>query len=146
VKQFLKKDLKFLSTKDYIVSNETYNLYLDLKTKIVWTEINKQQNLNKYYEHANYLPHNKKIGLLSILYKISQNIMFSYKYKVLQKKLQSSRLILDYGSGDGQFAGYLQKKNIHVHTYDPIIKNRNKTQLADNQYDMIMLWHVLEHI
>jgi len=46
VKQFLKKDQKFLSTKDYIVSNETYNLYLDLKTKIVWTEINKQQNLN----------------------------------------------------------------------------------------------------
>ena len=55
-----KKDKKFLSTKDYIVSNETYNLYLDLKTKIVWTEINKQQNLNKYYKNTNYLPHNKK--------------------------------------------------------------------------------------
>ena len=146
MKQLLKKDKKFLSTKDYIVSNETFNLYLDLKTKIVWTEINKQQNLNKYYENANYLPHNKKIGLLSILFRISQNIMFSYKYKVLQKKLQSSRLILDYGSGDGQFAGYLQKKNINIHTYDPIIKNRNNKQLADNQYDMIMLWHVLEHI
>ena len=72
--------------------------------------------------------------------------MFSYKLKVLKKNLQPSSLILDYGSGDGQFAGYLQKKNIHVHTYDPIIKNQNKTQLIENQYDMIMLWHVLEHI
>ena len=95
MKQFLKKDKKILTTKDYIVSNETYNLYLDLKTKIVWTEINKQQNLNKYYENANYLPHNKKIGLLSILYEISQKIMFSYKHKVLQKKLQSLGLVLD---------------------------------------------------
>ena len=146
MKQFLKKDQKFLSTKDYIVSNETYNLYLDLKTKIVWTEINKQQNLNKYYKNTNYLPHNKKIGLLSILYEISQNIMFSYKYKVLQKKLQSLGLVLDYGSGDGKFAKYLQQKKINVHTYDPIIKNQNKAQLIDNQYDTIMLWHVLEHI
>ena len=114
MKQFLKKDQKFLSTKDYIVSNETYNLYLDLKTKIVWTEINKQQNLNKYYKNTNYLPHNKKTGLLSILYEISQNIMFSYKYKVLQKKLQSLGLVLDYGSGDGKFAKYLQQKKIKL--------------------------------
>ena len=146
MKQFLKKDKTFLSTKDYIVSNERYNLYLDFKTKIVWTEINKHHNHNKYYENANYLPHNKKSGLLSTLYKISQNIMFSYKYKVLKKKLETLGLILDYGSGDGKFAKYLEQKKINIHTYDPIIKNKKKTQLLDNQYDTIMLWHVLEHI
>ena len=72
--------------------------------------------------------------------------MFSYKHKVLQKKLQSLGLVLDYGSGDGKFAKYLQQKKINVHTYDPIINNQNKIQLTDNQYDTIMLWHVLEHI
>ena len=71
---------------------------------------------------------------MSILYEISQKIMFLYKYKVLQKKLQSLGLVLDYGSGDGKFAKYLQQKKINVHTYDPIIKNQNKTQLFDNQY------------
>mgnify|MGYP001372438410 CR=1 FL=1 len=64
MKQFLKKDKKFLSTKDYIVSNETYNLYLDLKTKIVWTEINKQQNLNKYYKNIYIRNHNNKLSYI----------------------------------------------------------------------------------
>ena len=146
MKQFLKKDKIFLRTKDYIASNEIFNLYLDTKTNIVWTEINKQQNHRKYYKNSNYLPHNKKKGLLSILYKISQNIMFSYKLKVLKKNLQPSSLILDYGSGDGNFAEFLQKKNFSVDTYDPITKNENEDQLVDNQYDIIMLWHVLEHI
>ena len=146
MKQSLKKDRMFLSTKDYVASNEHFNLFLDSKTNIVWTDVAEDHNHNKYYENENYLPHNEKKGLFSFFYKLSQNIMFSYKLKVLKKILQPSTIILDYGSGDGHFAEFLKKQKINVHAYDPIINKPKNSQTIDNQYDMIMMWHVLEHV
>ena len=146
MKQSLKKDRMVYSTKDFVASNEVFSLFLDKKSDIVWTEVNKEHDHNKYYENENYLPHNNKRGLLSILYKISQNIMFSYKLSVLTNSLQTLGSILDYGSGDGYFAEFLNKKNFNVDTYDPLILKEKRTQILDNQYDIIMLWHVLEHI
>ena len=146
MKQSLKKDRMFLSTKDYVASNEHFNLFLDNKTNIVWTDVAEDHNHNKYYENENYLPHNEKKGLFSFFYKLAQNIMFSYKLKVLKKILQPSNIILDYGSGDGHFAEFLKKQEINVHEYDPIINKSKKPQTTDNQYDMIMMWHVLEHV
>ena len=112
MKQSLKKDRIVLRTKDYVASNEYFSLFLDNKTNIVWTDVAEDHNHSKYYENENYLPHNKKKGLLSFFYKLSQNIMFSYKLKVLQKSLQPSSIVLDYGSGDGHFAEFLKKQNI----------------------------------
>jgi hypothetical protein len=146
VKQSLKKDRMFLSTKDYVASNEHFNLFLDSKTNIVWTDVAEDHNHNKYYENENYLPHNEKKGLFSFFYKLSQNIMFSYKFKVLKKILQPSNIILDYGSGDGHFAEFLKKQEINVHADDPIINKPKNSHSRDNQYDMIMMWHVLEHV
>lgn len=146
MKQSLKKDRMVYSTKDFVASNEVFSLFLDKKTDIVWTEVNKEHDHNKYYENENYLPHNNKRGLLSILYKISQNIMFSYKLSVLTNSIKTLGSILDYGSGDGYFAEFLNRKNFNVETYDPLILKEKRTQILDNQYDIIMLWHVLEHI
>ena len=119
----------FLSTKDYVASNEHFNLFLDNKTNIVWTDVGEDHNHNKYYENENYLPHNEKKGLFSFFYKLAQNIMFSYKLKVLKKILQPSKIILDYGSGDGHFAEFLKKQEINVHVYDPIT-NKSKSYIV----------------
>ena len=146
MKQSLKKDRMVLSTKDYVASNEHFNLFLDNDTNIVWTDVAEDHNHNKYYENENYLPHNKKKGVLSFFYKLSQIIMFSYKLKVLKKILPQSSIILDYGSGDGYFAEFLKKKKIDIKVYDPIIYNTKNSQIIECQYDMIMMWHVLEHL
>ena len=95
MKQSLKKDRRVLRTKDYVASNEDFSLFLDNKTNIVWTDVAEDHNHDKYYENENYLPHNKKKGLLSFFYKLSQNIMFFYKLKVLQK-IESHRKKLFY--------------------------------------------------
>ena len=125
------------STKDFVASNEVFSLFLDKKSDIVWTEVNKEHDHNKYYENENYLPHNNKRGLLSILYKISQNIMFSYKLSVLTNSLQTSGSILDYGSGDGYFAEFLNKKNFNVDTYDPLILKEKRTQKTKDKLKTI---------
>ena len=146
MKQSLKKDRMFLSTIDYVASNEQFNLFLDNKTNIVWTDVAEDHNHNIYYKNENYLPHNEKKGLFAFFYKLSQNIMFSYKLKVLKKILQPSNIILDYGSGDGHFGEFMKKQEINVQMYDPIVNKSKNSQIFDNQYDMIMMWHVLEHI
>jgi SAM-dependent methyltransferase len=76
--------------------------------------------------------------------------MFVYKRILLMKQLKESKSVLDYGAGDGKFAKYLEKSGKKIFTYDPLKVNRlnsiNLTQDTDFKVDMIMMWHVLEHI
>jgi 2-polyprenyl-3-methyl-5-hydroxy-6-metoxy-1,4-benzoquinol methylase len=139
-----------MKVKDFIVSNEFFKLYTDSETGITWTEVKKNHNHLSYYQSENYLPHSQKRGLFSYIYMFSQQIMFFYKKTVLKKYLNTSSLVLDYGSGDGKFAKYIERNCKKVLTYDPIKDHTNETtkllQNADLQVDMIMMWHVLEHI
>ena len=150
VKRKLQKDIFSIKVRDFIVSNEFFKLYKDSETGIVWTQVGKNHNHLSYYQSENYLPHSQKRGLFSYIYMFSQQIMFFYKKTVLKKYLNTSSLVLDYGSGDGKFAKYIERNCKKVLTYDPIKDHTNETnkllQNADLQVDMIMMWHVLEHI
>ena len=150
VKRKLQKDNFLIKVKDFIVSNEFFKLYTDSETGIIWTEVKENHNHLSYYQSEKYLPHSQKKGLFSFIYMFSQQIMFFYKKTVLKKYLNTSSLVLDYGSGDGKFAKYIEKKCKKVFTYDPIKDYTNETnKLMQNtglQVDMIMMWHVIEHI
>ena len=50
------------------------------------------------------------------------------------------------GQGMGNLLNICNKRKLMFTHMTQLIKNQNKTQLLDNQYDTIMLWHVLEHI
>lgn len=67
--------------------------------------------------------------------------------------------ILDVGCGDGQFLQYLSRRGYHSLTGIEHNENRRKNALlhgidvlselgglGEQQYDLIILWHVLEHI
>lgn len=146
MKQSFKKDYFKLRVKDYVSSHESFDLYLDSNRDIVWTHVKKGHNHIKYYNSQNYIPHVKNQGFFSLVYTLSQKLMFYYKSRILNKHLNSSSKILDYGSGDGHFANYLSKKGLNVETYDPITKSRKTTQVSEGQVDVIMFWHVLEHL
>jgi SAM-dependent methyltransferase len=150
VKQMFKKDSTAHRVKDFIVSDRFFNIYEDAESKILWTDVDKSHNHLKYYLSDNYIPHSDKKGLLGFLYNFSQRVMFVYKRIILSNQLKESRSVLDYGSGDGKFAKYLEKKGKKIFTYDPYKANTsnsiNLLQNADFQVDMIMMWHVLEHI
>ena len=150
VKRKLQKDKFLIKIKDFIVSNEFFKLYIDSETGITWTEVKENHNHLSYYQSENYIPHSDKKGLLGFLYSFSQRVMFVYKRIILSNQLKESRSVLDYGSGDGKFAKYLEKKGKKIFTYDPYKANTsnsiNLLQNADFQVDMIMMWHVLEHI
>ena len=146
----LQKDIFSIKVRDFIVSNEFFKLYKDSETGIVWTQVGKNHNHLSYYQSENYIPHSDKKGLLGFLYRFSQRLMFVYKRIILMKPLKQSKSVLDYGAGDGKFAKYLEKSGKKIFTYDPLkvnsSNNINLTQDTDFQADMLMMWHVLEHI
>ena len=69
--------------------------------------------------------------------------------------LKHNSNVLDYGCGSGSFVRYLRAKSINAYGYDPNIKLNNlgefnyitdKDTWKNKKYDIIFLWHVLEHI
>ena len=93
----------------------------------------------------------KKKVFFGFLYLFIQKIMFRYKLKNLKNHINKNKTVLDYGSGDGRFAEYLNQLHIKTMTYDPLVNKLDEPepysyQTAENQIDTLMMWHVLEHI
>ena len=110
MKQTFKKNSFFLKSKDPLDSSKEYILYKDENTGIIWTDVEHNQDHSKFYNSSNYMPHSKKKSLLGNLYSLAQKLMFVYKFKIIKKHLEIDSKILDYGSGDSNFANYLRKK------------------------------------
>ena len=151
MKQIFKKDHKHFKVKDYIKSGDLFQLYKDNNSGIVWTFLDKNHNHEYYYSSEKYIPHKEKKGFFGFLYLFVQKIMFRYKLKNLKNHINKNKIVLDYGSGDGRFAEYLNQLQIKTMTYDPLVKKLdesepNSYQTPENQIDTIMMWHVIEHI
>lgn len=151
MKQIFKKDHKHFKVKDYIKSGDLFQLYKDNNSGIVWTFLDKNHNHEYYYSSEKYIPHKEKKGFFGFLYLFVQKIMFRYKLKNLKNHINKNKIVLDYGSGDGRFAEYLNQLQIKTMTYDPLVKKLdesepNSYQTLENQIDTLMMWHVIEHI
>ena len=151
MKQIFKKDHKHLKVKDYIKSGDLFQLYKDNNSGIVWTSLDKNHNHEYYYLSEKYIPHKEKKGFFGFLYLFVQKIMFRYKLKNLKNHINKNKTVLDYGSGDGRFAEYLNQLHIKTMTYDPLVNKLDKSepnsyQTPENQIDTLMMWHVIEHI
>ena len=156
-----KKDKLLLVGKDYLVSQKPFRIYWDSKQKLGWTDIDHALNMDSYYASEAYDSHKvKQNSLRDWVYKTVQQWMFRYKWRKINQK--SKRMIsthLDYGGGTGGFSTFTQKKGIRT----IIVENSSSvlTQLkkeghhaygslkdigSDKKFDLITLWHVLEHL
>ena len=142
-------------SKDYLVTGESFKVYLD-ENKIIGKTIPvpKKTEMIKYYDSNQYLPHflNKK-NLITIIYSIAKKQMHRKKFEWMSRHLNPNSSVLDFGCGNGDFVNYLRAKSVTAYGYDPNIKFNldspgylsNKANWAGNKYDIIFLWHVLEH-
>ena len=142
-------------TKDYLVTGETFQVYLDEKKIIGKTiPVPKKEEMYKYYDSNQYLPHylNKK-NLTTSLYSLVKKYMHRKKLRWMRRHLKHNSNVLDYGCGAGDFVRYLRGKSVMAYGYDPNIKFNigestfltNNPIWGKNKYDIIFLWHVLEH-
>ena len=134
---------------DYAFTKEIFGISKCNSCLVLFTNPRPKTNkILKYYDLKKYDSYGKSIGLWGFIYNVSQKINNSYKIGVLKKYNKGS--LLDYGSGEGSFVEYSNKKGFLSIGYEPINKTqkkeiKNTNEYLKNKYDWITMWHVLEH-
>ena len=147
--------------KDYLVTEESFAIVKCNKCGLLFTNPRPEPaNLSKYYQSTDYVSHaNKGTNLVNILYKLARLYTVRNKYNIISK-YQKKGKILDYGCGTGHLLSYFNDKGWNTTGIEPD-EHARKSAKEDNQltvyedlkklpkdekYDVIMLWHVMEHI
>jgi len=153
------KDLQtFLTCNDYTVSGELYQVKLNKEfDMLVTTPVPK--NLGEYYKSEDYISHtDAKDSLFDKAYHFVKTITLKRKLKLINSLSQTSKTILDVGAGTGEFLKVCQDNSWEVFGTEPdldarkIAKNKginlqeNLSKINSQKFDIITLWHVLEHV
>jgi 2-polyprenyl-3-methyl-5-hydroxy-6-metoxy-1,4-benzoquinol methylase len=113
--------------------------------------------MEKYYEDAGYQPHQEKAETFTDrLYRWVRVWNLKIKEHLIEK-YQKKGKVLDYGCGTGTFLSHMQKAGWDVQGVEPSKKARSvgiqnglnlqtKIDQISGSFDVITLWHVLEHI
>ena len=150
----------YIETQDYSVSGEPFSIVSCSNCQFRFTNPRpKPEDLGKYYESTDYISHtNQGNSLVNGLYKKARLFTIRWKLKLIQAN-QRTGAVLDFGCGTGQFLEYCQKHGWTINGVEPSDGARNSannathnkvveslSQLQSTTYNVITLWHVLEHI
>lgn len=153
----------FLSCTDHLISREVFLLFKCESCGFIFTQGHPdKQIIERYYDSDRYASHSdSKSGLINRLYSLVRNIMLFKKLKIIKNasRLNKGR-ILDIGCGTGYFAAKMKSNGWTVTGIEPVAKARetginrfglqiiepeNIVSLPDRSYDVITMWHSLEH-
>ncbi len=149
---------------DFFVSRQQFQVHECLRCGFRFTaNAEDEENSGKYYQSEDYISHsNTSRGLVNRLYKTVRNYMLGRKSYLLKKVsgLKTGK-ILDVGAGTGFFANQMRKKqwdvfgteqNAHAREFAKrefnlqIAETEELFRMGKQSFDIITLWHVLEHI
>ncbi|TBW27735.1 class I SAM-dependent methyltransferase [Gramella sp. KN1008] len=145
-----------LVCEDYLVSGEKFEI-LPAEKGILKT-FPVPENLEKYYDSEEYISHrDSSRNIQDKIYQFVKSYMLSKKANWIRAEIKHGN-ILDIGAGTGDFLNKMKSFLWKVEGVEPnklardlaILKGLDlKTDLAhlrDKKYDVISLWHVLEHL
>lgn len=151
----------YLTCVDYTVSNEEFSILIDKETNLLVTSPRpKDENLGVYYESEDYISHSdSKKSLFDRLYQFVRNYTLKQKIKLIDSFKSSDKTVLDIGAGTGDFLVACKNHGWKVEGVEPSTKaneiaslklavnlKSDITDLVEQQYDVITMWHVLEHV
>lgn len=155
---------------DHTVTKETFHLEWDDKLEMYITSPRPdEKDLGRYYESEEYISHtDSKNSFIDKLYQLVKNYTIKQKVKLIEPFIQKDKSILDIGCGTGDFLVACRNNGWVVQGIEPNEKAwqigsdklslstpsneriifRDIQELIDmnKKYDVISLWHVLEHI
>jgi len=153
-----------LRAKDFTVSGEIFSIWQCNNCTGRFTQnVPDAHAIGRYYQSSAYVSHSDtKKGLINKLYHIIRNYTVETKRKLIENVCNKKNgFLLDVGAGTGAFASVMQKAGWNVTGLEPdetarenALKN-HQLQLQtldalfsfnDKQFDVITLWHVLEHV
>lgn len=150
----------YLSCKDYTVSQKEFQLVWNAEKDILITHPQPSlEELPSYYKSEGYISHtDSSKSLFDKAYQSVKKMMLAQKLKLINSFATEEKTILDIGAGTGDFLQYISKHNWKVSGVEPnekarnLAKSKNLNLLRDissfnnEKFDVITLWHVLEHI
>ncbi|OYU81363.1 MAG: methyltransferase [Flavobacterium sp. BFFFF1] len=150
----------YLSVKDHSVSGETFELWRDDSLDMLVTLPKPQpEQLGRYYESEDYISHtDAKRSLFEKAYHVVKSIALQNKLSLINALGKSKGRLLDIGAGTGEFLLTAKKNGWDVVGIEPNAKAKNtaiakgaqfvnaESDLDDGDFDIISMWHVLEHV
>lgn len=149
----------FLKVKDYSVSGETFELLYDSEFDMLITHPQPSlEKLPSYYESVDYISHTDgNSSLFEKMYQFVKSIALKNKLKLINSQSQKGK-ILDIGAGVGDFLSVAKQDGWETIGIEPSEKAKviarkkgvafveKTTELENNSFDVITMWHVLEHV
>lgn len=150
----------FLTCKDHSVSGENFELIWNEHQDILITSPQPSlEDLPNYYESEDYISHtDASKTLVDKAYQWVKRRMLSKKLQLINSFSTEEKTLLDVGAGTGDFLHFTSQKDWKVSGVEPNEKARklakakgidlfeNLDAVKNQQFDVITLWHVLEHV
>jgi 2-polyprenyl-3-methyl-5-hydroxy-6-metoxy-1,4-benzoquinol methylase len=154
---------KVLTASDYLVSSESFDIMECNDCSLRFTSPMPDRNQSgDYYESDKYISHSKRVtSIFDLVYKIVRKFTLRSKRKIVRLISQKkSGTLLDIGCGTGNFLRIMKRsgwditgvevsnearKLAEVNT-DSVIMNQTEYFKSEQKYDVITLWHSLEHL
>jgi len=160
-----KEDVGFLiHSKDYSLTQDDFQIVQCAHCNLKYTDpFPNKEEIGPYYNFPAYISHtDDKTGLINKLYHKVRSHTLSQKTNWVQSLFTGYKgQLLEVGAGTGAFANAMTKKGWTVTALEPDAASRERAlanyqiniapienlyTLSENKFDVITLWHVLEHV
>jgi SAM-dependent methyltransferase len=152
----------FLTLKDHSISGETFHISKCKTCGFRFTNpIPSEDTIGKYYQSEDYISHSDtNKGVINKLYHLVRKQSLKSKLALINQSGSEKGTILDIGCGTGYFLQACKENNWKIEGMEPdpgaralAEKNTGQTIYSnlfdlpgEKKYDVITLWHVLEHV
>ena len=148
---------------DYTVSHQEFTIQQCNSCYFLFTNPRPpEEQIGKYYQSEEYISHHDESkSLMSKVYTSVRDYTIAGKVKLINELNTGKGTILDIGCGTGNFilackndgwkiAGTEPDQEARIialkRVGEPVFNNINDVEISGKSYDIITLWHVLEHV
>ncbi|MBL3654536.1 class I SAM-dependent methyltransferase [Fulvivirga sediminis] len=150
----------FLTCQDYTVSQDLFNIVECTNCNFLYTNPRPfPKDLGKYYKSDDYISHsNKSNNLTNFTYRIARNYTLKGKLSLVNRLQDRKTKLLDLGCGTGHFLKICSDDGWKCTGVEPDPDARKQATeqglkvfsniegVSLEQYNVISMWHVLEHV